>query len=79
MVPLNTWTHLVITGDDDQITLFVNGEENSSIEASLELGMDQIGETKRGEAMGTIDDFAIWKNGVPHIRLSVVKEMLGLD
>lgn len=60
VVPLNTWTHLAITCDDDQLTLFVNGEENSSISGSFELGMDQIGEPERGEALGSIDDFAIW-------------------
>ncbi len=60
VVPLNTWTHLVITSDDEQLTLYVNGEEQASITGSFELGMDQMGETERGEALGSIDDFAIW-------------------
>jgi len=60
VVPLNTWTHLVITCDNEKLTLYVNGEENSTISGSFELGMDQMGETSRGKALGSIDDFAIW-------------------
>ncbi len=60
VVPLNTWTHLAISCDYTQLKLYVNGEEHSVIPGSFELGMDQMGETGRGQALGSLDDLAIW-------------------
>jgi len=72
VVPLNTWTHLVITCDFEQLTLFVNGEENAHITASFELGMDQMGETNRGKALGSVDDFAIWNRLLSSEEISLI-------